>query len=226
MGARSSSSLSDGGGGGRLLRRRDAGAGAASTTPSVTAIWPPTGSPRTGAGGRRLWPAVFVGALAANATTDVSYTAAGIAIGNTLEAVVGASLLAWAGVRPRSTGCGRVRPRGARRGHQHDGQRHDRRRQPQPRRLAVVGRPKDVAPVVARRSGRRPARHAGPARRRHALAVPSLPGRAVEAVALVAGSVAVGVTVFTNSTPLAYLTFPFYIWGRCDSRSRAQRSSA
>ena len=41
----------------------------------------------------------------------------------------------------------------------------------------------------------------------------SLPGRAVEAVALVAGLVAVGVTVFTNSTPLAYLTFPFYIWG-------------
>jgi integral membrane sensor domain MASE1 len=75
----------------------------ASTTPSVTAIWPPTGVALAALvlGGRRLWPAVAVGAFAANATTDVPlYTAAGIAIGNTLEAVVGASLLAWAGVRP------------------------------------------------------------------------------------------------------------------------------
>ena len=45
-------------------------------------------------GGRGLWPGVLLGACLANVTTDVPvYTAAGIAVGNTLEAVVGASLI-------------------------------------------------------------------------------------------------------------------------------------
>ena len=52
-------------------------------------------------GGRNLWPGVLLGAFLANVTTDVPvYTAAGIAVGNTLEAVVGASLLDRVGFRP------------------------------------------------------------------------------------------------------------------------------
>jgi integral membrane sensor domain MASE1/anti-sigma regulatory factor (Ser/Thr protein kinase) len=73
------------------------------STASVTAIWPPTGIALVALvlGGRRLWPGVAVGAFLANATTDVPlYTAAGITVGNTLEAVIGASLLMWFGFRP------------------------------------------------------------------------------------------------------------------------------
>ncbi len=65
-------------------------------SPSVTAIWPPTGIALAALvlGGRGLWPGVLLGAFLANVTTDVPvYTAAGIAVGNTLEAVVGASLI-------------------------------------------------------------------------------------------------------------------------------------
>jgi integral membrane sensor domain MASE1/anti-sigma regulatory factor (Ser/Thr protein kinase) len=72
-------------------------------SPSVTAIWPPTGIALAALvlGGRNLWPGVLLGAFLANVTTDVPvYTAAGIAVGNTLEAVVGASLLDRVGFRP------------------------------------------------------------------------------------------------------------------------------
>jgi integral membrane sensor domain MASE1/anti-sigma regulatory factor (Ser/Thr protein kinase) len=72
-------------------------------TPSVTAIWPPTGLALAALllGGRRLWPGVALGAFLANVTTDVPLaTAMGITVGNTLEAVVGASLLTWSGFRP------------------------------------------------------------------------------------------------------------------------------
>ena len=72
-------------------------------SPSVTAIWPPTGIALAALvlGGRGLWPGVLLGAFLANVTTDVPvYTAAGIAVGNTLEAVVGASLLDRVGFRP------------------------------------------------------------------------------------------------------------------------------
>jgi integral membrane sensor domain MASE1/anti-sigma regulatory factor (Ser/Thr protein kinase) len=71
---------------------------------SVTAVWPPTGIALAALvlWGRSLWPGVLVGAFAANVTTDVPvYTAAGIAVGNTLEAVVGAWLLERFGFRPR-----------------------------------------------------------------------------------------------------------------------------
>ncbi len=70
---------------------------------SVTAVWPPTGIALAALvlGGRRLWPGVLLGAFLANVTTDVPvYTAAGIAVGNTLEAVVGAWLLDRFGFRP------------------------------------------------------------------------------------------------------------------------------
>ena len=70
---------------------------------SVTAIWPPTGIALAVLvlWGRGLWPGVLLGAFLANVTTDVPvYTAAGIAVGNTLEAVVGAWLLERVGFRP------------------------------------------------------------------------------------------------------------------------------
>ena len=65
------------------------------STPSVTAVWPPAGIALAALvlGGRGLWPGVLLGAFLANVTTDVPvYAAAGIAVGNTLEALVGASL--------------------------------------------------------------------------------------------------------------------------------------
>jgi len=70
---------------------------------SVTAVWPPTGIALAALvlWGRSLWPGVLLGAFLANVTTDVPvYTAAGIAVGNTLEAVVGATLLERFGFRP------------------------------------------------------------------------------------------------------------------------------
>jgi integral membrane sensor domain MASE1 len=73
------------------------------STPNVTAVWPPTGIALAALVlvDRRLWPGVLLGAFLANVTTDVPvYTAAGIALGNTLEAVVGAALLERVGFRP------------------------------------------------------------------------------------------------------------------------------
>jgi len=62
----------------------------------VTAVWPPTGFALAAVLllGRRSIPGILIGALLANATAQEPLTvAAGIAIGNTLEAVVGAMLL-------------------------------------------------------------------------------------------------------------------------------------
>ncbi len=72
------------------------GLGLAFTTPSVTAIWLPTGIALAAVilWGYRIWPGVALGAFLANVFTDVPlYTALGITVGNTLEAVVGAYLL-------------------------------------------------------------------------------------------------------------------------------------
>jgi len=63
---------------------------------SVTAIWPPTGIALAAIllGGRRMWPAVAVGALLTNVGTGVpAITVLGITLGNTLEALAGAWLL-------------------------------------------------------------------------------------------------------------------------------------
>lgn len=69
----------------------------------VTPVWAPTGIALAALvlGGSRLWPAVAVGALVANATSGASIPeAAAISVGNTLEAVVGAALLQHVGFRP------------------------------------------------------------------------------------------------------------------------------
>lgn len=63
---------------------------------SVSAVWPPTGLALAVLllWGIRLWPGVFLGAFLVNITTDSSVgTTLGIAIGNTLEGVVGAWLV-------------------------------------------------------------------------------------------------------------------------------------
>jgi diguanylate cyclase (GGDEF)-like protein/PAS domain S-box-containing protein len=67
---------------------------------SVTAVWPPTGIALAALvlWGRRLWPGVALGALLANSWTGVPpITVLGITVGNTLEALVGATLLVSVG---------------------------------------------------------------------------------------------------------------------------------
>lgn len=63
----------------------------------VSAVWPPTGFALAAVVllGRRAAPGILLGAFAANAATgEPLWVAAGIATGNTLEAVVGAAILA------------------------------------------------------------------------------------------------------------------------------------
>jgi signal transduction histidine kinase/integral membrane sensor domain MASE1/ActR/RegA family two-component response regulator len=70
--------------------------------PQVTAVWPPTGIALAAliVFGLRTWPAVWIGALLANATVAPIPVAIGIATGNTLEAIAGAWLLSRYGFRP------------------------------------------------------------------------------------------------------------------------------
>src|SRR5438093_1488755 len=67
----------------------------------ATAVWPPTGIALSALllWGYRLWPGVLIGAFLANVTTGAAVTlpatlaSAGIATGNTLEALLGAYLV-------------------------------------------------------------------------------------------------------------------------------------
>ena len=62
----------------------------------ATLVWPPTGIALAALllRGVRLWPAVMVGALVANVWSGASFwVAAGIAIGNTLEAILAVALV-------------------------------------------------------------------------------------------------------------------------------------
>lgn len=68
----------------------------ASVHENVTPVWPPTGIAIASLliFGPRVWPGVFLGALAANLLTSIPLASTfGIAIGNTLEAIVAWSLL-------------------------------------------------------------------------------------------------------------------------------------
>src|SRR5215813_8367748 len=84
----------------------------ASLNPSATPVWPPTGFALAMVllFGQRVWPAVFAGALIANATTAGSLvTSLAIAAGNTLEAVVGGLLIErWCAGRQTFDTSGRV----------------------------------------------------------------------------------------------------------------------
>ena len=69
----------------------------------VTPVWAPTGIAIAALflGGARLWPAVAAGAFLANATSGAEVpVAAMIAVGNTLEAAIGAALLRRIGLHP------------------------------------------------------------------------------------------------------------------------------
>ena len=69
----------------------------------VSAVWPPSGLALACVVlfGARVWPAIFLGALLANATGDSALgTATGIATGNALACVTGGRLLARAGFDP------------------------------------------------------------------------------------------------------------------------------
>jgi len=68
----------------------------ASVHPSISPVWPPTGIAIVALLmlGRRFWPSIFAGAFIVNLTTAGSMASAlGIALGNTLEAVVATSLV-------------------------------------------------------------------------------------------------------------------------------------
>jgi PAS domain S-box-containing protein len=73
----------------------------ASVNPSASPIWPPSGIAFAAVllGGLRMWPAILIGAFAANATTAGTLeTSAVIAAGNTLEALVAGFLIGrWSG---------------------------------------------------------------------------------------------------------------------------------
>jgi signal transduction histidine kinase len=69
----------------------------------ISIIWPATGFALAllVLRGRRLWPAILLGAFAANVLNDTSVIASmGIAVGNTLEALAGATLLQRVGFQP------------------------------------------------------------------------------------------------------------------------------
>lgn len=69
----------------------------------ITPVWAPSGIALAALVlfGPRLWPAVALGAFVANVTSGASpELAAAIAVGNTLEALVGATLLRRVGFRP------------------------------------------------------------------------------------------------------------------------------
>ena len=78
-----------------------AGLTLASINPSATPIWPPTGLALAAIilCGYRVWPAIFLAALAANVTTaGTVITSTAIAVGNTLECLVGGYLVhRWSG---------------------------------------------------------------------------------------------------------------------------------
>src|SRR6266496_2732790 len=64
--------------------------------PSASPVWPPTGLSLAAVMlvGYRVWPGIFAGAFVVNlATAGTAATCAGIALGNTLEALAGGWLL-------------------------------------------------------------------------------------------------------------------------------------
>ena len=183
---------------------------------SVTAIWPPTGIALAALvlWGRGLWPGVLLGAFLANVTTDVPvYTAAGIAVGNTLEAVVGAWLLERVGFRPTLL---RLRDIFA---------------------LVVFGAA--ISTAISATIGLA-SLSVGDSLSESALTTwrlwwlgdmggdlliastifvlvthwpyRDLPGTAAEAVALIVSLIGIELLVFSNDVPATYLAFPFIVW--------------
>jgi PAS domain S-box-containing protein len=70
----------------------------------ITPVWAPSGIALAALLilGQRYWPAVAIGAFVANVTSDASVAVAiGIALGNTIEAAVGAAIVQRFGFRPQ-----------------------------------------------------------------------------------------------------------------------------
>jgi integral membrane sensor domain MASE1 len=193
-----------------------AGLALAFATPNVTAIWPPTGIALATLvlGGRRLWPGVALGAFLANVTTDVPlYTTFGITIGNTLEAVVGASLLRWAGFQPSlrrlrdlfglavlagvlsTTVSATIGVASLSLG---DSLGADTLTTWRVWWLGDMGGVLLVATFLFVAATHWPYRE--------------VPGRVGEALVLFAGLIGIGLLAFSEPTGIAYLTFPFLIW--------------
>jgi integral membrane sensor domain MASE1 len=82
----------------------EVGLSLASVQANVSPVWPPTGIAIAALllFGRNFWPAILAAALAANLLTPVSFlTAAGIGVGNTLEALTAWFLLRGSGGREK-----------------------------------------------------------------------------------------------------------------------------
>lgn len=194
------------------------GLGFAYKSPSATAIWAPTGIALSALllGGYRLWPAVSLGALLTNLSTQVpAGTVLGITTGNTLEALVGAYLLR--SVARFNPSLPRVRDVLS---------------------LVVFGAILStavsatigVASLLA--GGEIEAGNFGGVWRTwwlgdmggDLIAAPAIliaathwpftraPGRAIEAVALAALLAGVTVVIFSQSTAMTYLVFPLLVW--------------
>lgn len=187
----------------------------ASTTPSVTAIWAPTGISLAALvlGGWRLVPGVIAGAFLANVTTDVPlHTTFGITIGNTAEAVLGALLFRRLGASPRldrlrdvlalavvavtsTTLSASVGVASLELG---DAVADDVWSVWRLWWLGDVGGDLLVAPLLLVAVTHWPLREP--------------PGRALEALALVAGLTATSLVAFQSTLPVGYVVFPFLIW--------------
>jgi anti-anti-sigma factor len=185
---------------------------------SVTAIWPPTGIALVALiiWGYRLWPAVALGALLTNLDTGVpAVTVLGIVCGNTLEALAGAFLLRRvAHFRPSLQ---RVRDV-----------------------LALVVYGAVISTIVSASIGVTSLLIGGAISSAHLASVwrtwwlgdmggdlivapplliaasrrayTRLPGQPLEAVALALMLLGVSLFVFSQSTSVVYVVFPFLIW--------------
>lgn len=187
-------------------------------TANVTAVWPPTGIALAAIvlWGYRVWPGVALGAFAANVGTGIPlYAVAGITVGNSLEALVGAFLLLRVGgFRPSlervrdvialvvlaagvstavsaSVGVGSLLAAG-------DVASGDLASVWRTWWLGDMGGALIVAPAIMVAVTHWPFTEA--------------PGRAIEALAILLGTAGMTLFVFNQEQGLTYLIFPFLVW--------------
>ena len=184
-------------------------------TPSVTAVWPPTGIALAALvlGGYRLWPGVALGAFLANSWTGVPVYAVLDRRGQHARGRGRDHLRAASGSVPRSSASGTCSLAASPRGRQHHRKRDFRRHEPSRRRrdrggdygsvwrtwwLGDMGGDLVVAPALLVVATQWPFRE--------------LRGRVVEAAALAAATAGLAVFIFTRPTSLTFLIFPVLVW--------------